>query len=136
MPYPREVDIHPLIQFLTSWGPALLWAGVLFFLSAQSSVPGVGWLPFGDKVGHCLLYAIFGLALGWAGRHGRGGFTHLMIVGMGLVFAASDEWHQAFVPHREPSIGDFGADLAGILAGYLLILFLLRSLHGGTRPDV
>ncbi len=121
-----EPIIQALIQSLVSWGPALLWAGILFILSAQSSVPRVGWLPFGDKVGHFLLYAIFGLALGWGSRNLKRKGLQIGVVLLALLFASSDEWHQAFVPRRDPSLGDFGADLAGILAGYLVVRYLLE----------
>jgi VanZ family protein len=116
-----------VIQFLISWGPALLWAGLLYLQSAQSSVPNVGWLPLGDKVGHFLLYAILGLTLAWGSRNFvRKGF-HWGVVLAGFLFAASDEWHQAFVPGREPSFGDFVADTGGLLLGFLLFRSLLMG---------
>jgi len=43
------------------------------------------------------------------------------IVGcLSIFYAASDEWHQAFVPSRFPSVGDFFMDCVGIM-GLLLI---------------
>ena len=34
-----------------------------------------------------------------------------------LIFAATDEWHQAFTPGRVPEVADLFADAAGILLG-------------------
>jgi VanZ family protein len=121
-----------VIQLLISWGPAALWAGALFFLSAQSYLPGGPTFPFGDKVAHFLLYGVLGLALAWAGRRSRRRSLHVALILVGILFAASDEWHQAFVPLRDLSVGDFVADTVGIVVGYLVAraLFLKGRASG------
>lgn len=128
--------IPTLTHFLISWAPAALWAGVLFFLSAQSSLPGAPSIPFGDKVAHFLLYAVLGVALAWAGRRSHRVWTGAALILLGIVFAASDEWHQAFVPRRQPSIGDLWADVFGIIGGFLVAAALLKSYWCSPREDV
>lgn len=44
----------------------------------------------------------------------------LVTLFVGLIFAASDEIHQSFVPGRTASIYDFIADAIGILISLLL----------------
>ena len=105
------------------WGPAALWAGVLFLLS---DLPGggdglLGGLPAGaDKVGHGGLYLILGLFLAWGKtRTGFAGPAILLLI-MGSGYGALDEWHQSFVPDRDVSAGDWMADTAGVALGLLL----------------
>lgn len=44
---------------------------------------------------------------------------------MAAIYAASDEWHQAFVGGRGPSVADVGIDTLGALLGILVVLFVL-----------
>ena len=117
-----------MTQLLISWGPATLWAGVLFFLSAQSNLPGAGAFPFSDKVGHFILFSILGVAFAWGNRNSRDIRLHAGLIFLGVLFAVSDEWHQALVPHRQPSAGDFLADMVGIVIGFFLARALVRGL--------
>lgn len=43
-----------------------------------------------------------------------------------MIFAAADEWHQAFVPGRSSSIMDFGLDMMGI--GAVILFYRLSAL--------
>jgi len=106
------------------WGPTALWATVLFLLSAQSDPRLLGRLPINDEVGHFILYTVLGMALAWAGRNRTHASASVGLIFLGVLFAASDEWHQAFVPMRASSAGDFLADMAGVIFGY----FILRAL--------
>ena len=116
-----------LSRFLLSWAPAVLWGGVIFFLSSLSDLSAVRGLGINDKVAHFLLFFVFGVTLAWAARDiGRTGF-HLLVVFLGILYAVTDEWHQSFVPMRQPSVGDLLADLTGILVGYLIARGLIRA---------
>jgi VanZ family protein len=117
-----------LIRAAVAWGPAALWAAVLFFLSAQPDPPGAGlfdWVPAGDKLAHVLLYAVLGALLAH-GQEERGGPSHRAVLALGALYGASDEWHQSFVPGREVSLLDWAADVSGVAAGYWIGLTLLR----------
>jgi len=113
-----------------AWVPAALWAAVLFVLSAQRQLPGAGFLPINDKVAHFLAYVVLGAALAWGRRGTRSRSTGWMagalsslpvLLVLGALFAASDEWHQSFVPGRDPSVWDFAADLLGIVVGLWVV---------------
>ena len=45
---------------------------------------------------------------------------------VGTLYAASDEFHQGFVAGRGPSVRDVMIDSSGVIAGVLLILWILR----------
>lgn len=108
------------------WGPAAVWAAVLFLLSAWPNPAGPSWLVVSDKVVHFVLFGVLGGALAFGRRWSGGRTSHLAAVAVGMLYGASDEWHQAMVPNRVPSMEDWYADAAGVLAGYLLITLILR----------
>ncbi len=115
------------------WGPAALWAAVLFLLSELQG-SGVG-LPSGaDKLVHGGLYLILGLSLAWGkARTGFAGPAILLLI-IGAGYGALDEWHQSFVPGRDVSAGDWMADTAGVALG-LLLFSSVRSRFGDPRGD-
>ncbi|MFH1764971.1 MAG: VanZ family protein [Gemmatimonadota bacterium] len=115
-----------MTRHLLSWAPAILWAALLFFFSAQSDLPGAGLFPLSDKAAHALMFGIFGLALAWGSRNISGKRELAGLILLGVLFAASDEWHQAFVPRRQPSPGDFLADVAGLVCGFVMARMLLK----------
>ncbi|MHB8811176.1 MAG: VanZ family protein [Desulfobulbaceae bacterium] len=97
--------------------PMLTVMGIIFLLSRQ---PGtdlhLSLAPGADKLGHGVLYAILAwttiLALVPAlpRRTLRIG---VLVVLFCFLYGISDEFHQSFVPGREPSGGDLLADAAG-----------------------
>ncbi len=120
----------PVGDRLRAWGPAAAWAGVLFFLSAipGKHVPSLS-LPGEDKFAHLALYAIFGAALAWGWVRSARERSALPILALGVLYAVSDEWHQTFVPGRDPSLADLLTDTAGVLLGYWLFSFVRRHLE-------
>ena len=112
------------------WGPAVLWAVVLFFLSEGS--PSGFTLPIGaDKVIHGALYLVLGLALGWARYRGGAAIPASVLILMGLGYGALDEWHQSFVPGRDASMGDAVADGIGVIVGFAIFGRRALSFRGG-----
>lgn len=115
------------------WGRWALvggWMAVIFALSAQPQLPHV--IPsmlasVQDVLGHFAAYAVLGGLLHWA-LSGMGvkrpALWALLIV---LLYALSDEFHQAFVPNRHPDPFDVATDVVGAGAA-LLLLNLRRSL--------
>jgi VanZ family protein len=53
-------------------------------------------------------------------------------VGLGVAYAALDEFHQLFVPSRTPSPHDVAVDTMGVLTGALLVLMSRTGLL--SRP--
>lgn len=123
----------------TPWGPAAAWAAVLFFLS---TLPGVDHAPYlfsgEDKVAHFGLYAVLGAALVWGRHRADASPPAWFLVMMGIAYGASDEWHQSFVPGRDPSWGDWTADIAGVLLGYwaISVIFRRRASRAGAHPHI
>ena len=116
-------------QLLISWTPAVVWAGFLFLLSSRPFLPGPPGLPLADKLLHLVLYLILGTTLVWAGRRNMSRGFFLALALSGVLFAASDEWHQGFVPGRDPSVGDLMADVVGLFLGFALALRLFSRSH-------
>lgn len=84
-----------------------------------------------DKAVHAALMAGFGGLWTWAGRPGR------WVLRWGLAMGAVTEVGQALLPwERSSSLGDFGADVAGLLLGWLVARALWPWLPGvrGSRP--
>lgn len=120
---------------MIAWGPAALWAAVLFFLSAQTDIPGarlLDWLPGADKLVHFLLYGALGALLARGEEDADPRLPHAVPVAAGVLYGASDEWHQSFVAGRHPSPWDWAADACGVGAGYWLFLSLRR--RRDSRP--
>jgi VanZ family protein len=118
-----------VIRLIISWGPATAWAGVLFYLSSRPwDLEGPSF-QISDKVVHLVFYLVLGATLAWAGRHSRRLWAPAALILVGVVFAASDEWHQAFVPLRDSSVGDFVADTVGILMGFSIARWLLGRMR-------
>ena len=95
------------------WLPVLGWAALIF---AFSSVPDLttglgGWDLLLRKIAHAAEYAVLGALLVRA--TGRAGLA----VGLGALYAVSDEVHQSFVPGRLGSPLDVALDAVSVLVG-------------------
>ena len=111
-----------------AWAPAVLWAAVIFALSSRSTLPTGGLGGGLDKVAHFGAFAVLGLLL----AHGAvvWGLPMRWPLMLGLVYAASDEIHQYFVPGRHSDVADWLADALGVAAG---CLFIYRRRAGRAR---
>jgi VanZ family protein len=94
-------------------------------LSAWSLPPVPSWLTAWDTVGHAGLYAVLGALLGYGKHHATSSPPHWVLIGIGALYGATDEWHQAFVPRRSPDLADWVADVTGVALGYTVLLILL-----------
>jgi VanZ family protein len=106
-----------LERFLKAWGPVIVWAGVIFALSSVPSLnSGLGtWDDVLRKCAHVTEYAILGfLLLRATGRE-------LPALVLGVLYAASDEFHQHFVHGRHASPVDVLIDSVGLLIGIFVI---------------
>lgn len=98
------------------WGPAVLWAAMIFGLSSMSRLPAPpGFLT--DKHAHVGTYGVLAALLVW-GLTDRSPArttwaTAAAAVALAALYGASDEWHQSFVPGRDVSALDLAADTAG-----------------------
>ena len=102
---------------LSLWAPVLLWAAVIFTLSAIPSLStdlGV-WDTILRKCAHASEYAILALLLF------RALGQELPAFAIGFAYAISDEIHQEFVRGRHASPFDVAMDAAGLALGLLLL---------------
>ena len=114
------------------WLPALAWMALIFVLSSRSDLPtppGPVLERLFERGGHAAIYAVLAILLERALALPRGGKLAALVFTM--LYAASDEFHQSFVPGRTPSVADGVADLVGALCG--LYALRLRSLLTGGR---
>lgn len=113
---------------LLYWGPALLMMAAIFSFSSIPSVemPNFGLLDFlVKKGGHALGYGLLALAYvrGLKGERSEIHPRQLFIAWvLAILYSVTDEFHQSFVPGRNPAVTDVmidavGAGLALILAG-------------------
>jgi VanZ family protein len=139
-----------------NWIPVVVWIAVMFvgstdILSAQHTsrflVPFLRWLDptisyrtiqtihFAlRKAAHFAEYAILATLL-W--RAFRGTFARMPRLAVSTVtflvaafFAASDEYHQAFMPSRTSSVRDVMIDCSGALAAVLVCAIISRAKVG------
>lgn len=120
-------------SLLAAWLPVLAWMGLIFFLSAQPDLPrppgGVLVLLL-SSLAHVVEYGV--LAVLVARALGPGPRAWPAALALVLLYALSDELHQAFVPGRTPDAWDIAADAAGALLA-LWAWTRLRA-RGKRRP--
>ena len=137
--------------FVKYWMPLLIWMALIFLgsmdvLSAEHTsrflVPFLRWLDpqitwatlnlvqtIIRKLGHVTEYAILA-ALLWRALRGGTDWTWKTWILFAVVwiacaiFAASDEFHQSFVPSRTSSLLDVMIDICGALIGLAICIAL------------
>ena len=111
--------------------PALAWATVIFYVSDQPTLPDVPGLAstITSILGHFTVYFVLAILLWWAlGSLGLSPGQRVGIAFAGAVlYGVSDEWHQSFVPGRQPDILDVITDAIGAAAGLMFIQRLASS---------
>lgn len=115
---------------LLAWLPAVVWALVIFNLSARPRLPGPDVQGI-DKVAHFGAYAVLGWLLVRAAD--RSGLPLAVGLVLGVLYGATDEIHQMFVPGRSPDVMDWVADAAGVAAA-TFVYTRLRARRAAARP--
>jgi VanZ family protein len=149
---------------LQYWLPAICLAILIslfsthYFSSQQTArviIPVLRWLlPFASfrtlnrmhtlirKLAHVTEFGFFSTAVFYGVRRDRSGWRldwavyTLMIA---VTYAGLDEWHQSFVPLREPRVRDVVIDATGALLAQVLV-WVYAKLHrpavlADIRPD-
>jgi VanZ family protein len=103
------------------WLAVLAWALLIFVLSGAPSLDtGLGGWDTGlRKTAHAAEYAILGALLARV-------LSPPLAVAAGVIYAASDELHQHFVPGRVGAPLDVAIDAVGVVAGVLAFRRLAR----------
>ena len=106
------------------WGPVVLWAGMIFALSAVSTFPqAVAPLFRLDKLAHAGEYVVlaFLIARAFSGTTTTARIVvRALTIVLTIAYGVSDEWHQSFVPGRTVSGLDLLADTTGGVLGQWL----------------
>ena len=130
-----------MVTFLRYWGPVCGYAGLIFYLSAQSHpeehLPFV--THFSDKVLHAVEYAVLG-ALCYRALRGSGhdSWRRQAIpaaILLASLYGLSDEVHQAFVPFRESTWLDWLADTVGAALGVSVMHRMLSLRPVSSIPE-
>jgi VanZ family protein len=114
------------------WIPVIGYAALIFLLSSKPWPTPSALPPYADKVIHFVIYAGLGFGLLWALRATPlKGYRHIAWIAAlaGLLYGATDELHQSFVPGRSPSGADVFADGLGSFAGAWVALITARRMR-------
>ena len=108
--------------------PAAAWMGLIFVLSSHSQLPD----PLGPNLtavaGHLFAYGVLAILLWWglvSWGHSPGWRLSLAFIGA-VVYGLTDEWHQSFVPGRDPTLLDVVIDGVGAVVGVSVVHLLAR----------
>ncbi|RKU39431.1 hypothetical protein C6496_01505 [Candidatus Poribacteria bacterium] len=120
---------------LKYWVPPVLYMVLIFAISSMEQpplpMPEFEWLTI-DKLYHFIEYAILGGLLTRAFVKAKPTVvpSHLvwfMAALLSILYGASDEWHQSFVPGRFATLADWVADVVGSIAGVFGVYLYYRS---------
>jgi VanZ family protein len=104
---------------LALWAPVVAYMALIFVISAQPQPP----LPSAISAaqGHSLGYMGLAVTVGRALAGGLASGTSVRVAAgawaIASAYAATDEWHQSFVPGRTADLHDWYADAIGALLG-------------------
>jgi VanZ family protein len=126
------MSVNRTVRKALCWLVAVLWMGVIFYLSAQPDLPHHPEAALDvviKKLGHVTEYGVLAALAWWALRDDRDAASwraFLLAFGVAALYAISDETHQYFVPGRNPQPVDVGFDVAGAALSVLVIRRVLR----------
>ena len=117
------------------WAPSLLYMALIFAVSSLKQpplpMPKFEWLTI-DKLYHFIEYAILGILLAWAFVKAKPSVVPSKLIwltaaALSILYGASDEWHQTFVPGRCATLADWVADALGSIAGVLAVYLYYKK---------
>lgn len=125
-------------SLLRYWAPPAAYAALIFHLSAQSRLPMDDFIALHDKLLHAvefggLSFLLFRALFRASPLSGRTGAAALAGALLATLYAATDEWHQSFVPGRSGEPADLVADAAGAFAACALAPLYGRFARAGNR---
>jgi len=143
------------------WIPAIIVAAMISLFSthyfsgeqtARFFVPILHWLFPGAsphmlrlmhigirKLAHITEFGVFSITVFHGIRAGRSGWSlkwALATLVIAVAYASLDEWHQSFVPLREPRLRDVAIDAFGALSAQTLVWFYANWNGFSSRRQV
>ena len=131
-----ENSSRRFLPIAISWAAVVIWALLIFYVSAQPSLSthwGI-WDFILRKAAHMCEYAVLFLLL-WnalAQLKLRERTSLLLGAFLAVCYAASDEFHQTFVPGRSGEPRDVAIDACGVIIALLALTYVRRRL--ARRP--
>ena len=117
-----------LWQHVLAWAPAVIYAALIFHFSSQTNPLPVLTENVWDKALHAIEYA--GLAVlvsrAWHAEGVGRGWALVLAIAVSTLYAATDEFHQLWVPGRDSSVFDWTADATGGVVGAVLFALVFR----------
>ena len=116
------------------WSPPLLYMALIFAISSMEQppfpMPKFEWLTI-DKLYHFIEFGILGvlLAIAFVNVSPRWlpiGWIWVAAALISILYGASDEIHQIFVPGRCATVADWVADVFGAIVGVLGVYLYCR----------
>jgi GT2 family glycosyltransferase len=111
-------------KFVSLWGPVILWAGFIFFLS---NIPylktGLNYDFILRKCAHISEYFVLTVLLVRAlFNSSMIKLSHIYVISFifSVLYAFSDEFHQTFIPGRHAGVQDVFIDSCGIAIGIIV----------------
>ncbi len=130
-------------RWVFAWLPLIGYAALIFYLSSRPSLPK--FLPnfyLSDKLFHGIEYAVFGALVFHAFQDSpkppeTGKKVIILSILLVILYAISDESHQAYVPNRDASFYDFIADVVGGCVGiYTMLIMKKKWGRENTSPEI
>lgn len=156
-------SVSGVFQRLRYWGPLVLWMAVIFWASSDAESgrrgsrllgPLLRWLMPGAssatldeviflvrKLAHLSEYAVLAMLASrlfgvWPGPSASWRLSRPFLLAWGfcVLYAASDEWHQSFVPTRVGTLWDVLIDAVGAGFGLAAVAIWSRREARACRP--
>ncbi len=111
--------------------PVIVCMGTIYLISDQPTLPRFSSVSgqITSVIGHFTVYFVLAVLLWWAL-----GIVPLSVrkryavaFAIAVLYGVSDEWHQSFVPGRNPDVLDIVTDAIGAATGLLVIHLAQRS---------
>ncbi len=127
----RSISVTPWRALI-----ALAYMSSIVYMSSMSGseIARFGLRSWLLNLGHVPLFGGLAALTFWA-MVGPRALCALLAGVICLIFAATDEWHQQFVPGRVPAFADLVADAAGILFGIAIISVLPEGWRAVQAPQ-
>lgn len=131
MIYGKEHSKSVLQQIVIYQVPFVVYASLIFIVSSFSKLPtpDLG-LTFADKIIHLIEYGLFSLLALRGLLHPpvclSTAIAYSLAIGITVIYAALDEYHQSFVPGRNADAFDVLADIFGAILALLIYHIVKR----------
>ena len=117
-------------RIVARWLPALGWMALIFVLSSISGLRVSDDAAVDEPLrvaAHFFIYAVLGglVLLGLTAWRQPGPATATLALVVALLYAATDELHQAFVPGRAAQIEDVFVDAVGAAVGIFIAWLII-----------